>query len=328
MPEGHSIHRLSKVIFELFGHQRLQLSSPQGRFSSGAALLNNQILTSVQAHGKHLFLGFSPKEGSETKWIHIHLGIYGSFVFHGGELFRAPDSVGAPRRTKNNIAEVTVASDPHFFTDKSPVVTHETFADRWLEPDSSPLGFVPRKPGPNVRLRLCSKHGVADLSGPNTCEVLNEEEKKAVHDRLGPDPLNTDHDAQDFIRKVRASRRKIASLIMDQSILAGVGNIYRAEVLFLTELGPKTSGSKVSTARLNKIWQLLVELMPKGVETGRITIVDPSTVPALVDPNDVEACRFYVYHRTGRPCLRCGTAIREELFEHRRLFWCPNCQRY
>lgn len=379
MPEGHSIHRLAHALRELFLDQALQASSPQGRFAAGAALIDGQYLTQTQAWGKHLFMGFGPQPGAEpTHWLHIHLGIYGSWRFAGDESFQAPHSIGAPRRplpgggleaelphdprdSKDAVRAAVPASsvqsssrpanttrglnglgstkirgasgagdrtlEVHLAADSSTLVDHESFADRWaVGPVDENGRFQAPPPVGQVRLRLLSTHGVADLSGPNTCEIITGAEKAAIEARLGPDPLQPQADPAAFIAKVRSSSRPIGQLLMDQSVLAGVGNIYRAEVLFITGTPPRKAGRLVSKARLEAMWQWLVAQMPRGVESGRITTVRLEDVPTEVDPQDLEATRYYVYRRTGRPCLRCGTAVAGDKEAGRNLFWCPRCQ--
>lgn len=135
---------------------------------------------------------------------------------------------------------------------------------------------------------------------------------------------------------------------MDQAVLAGVGNIYRAEVLFAARLSPHVPAAEVSAAKLRRIWDWLVEQMPRGVATGRITTMDPSDYASFVQTHpevleggdggagaggaggeeaDSVAQRYYVYQREGRICLRCGRRVRMEVAAGRKLYYCPGCQR-
>ncbi|MDN6486599.1 MAG: Fpg/Nei family DNA glycosylase [Ancrocorticia sp.] len=295
MPEGDASHRLARAFDNLFVGQLCAVSSPQGRFARSAELIDGAHLTSAHAVGKHLFLGFDG--GPVPSWIHVHLGLYGSWRFAGDSTFVAPASIGAPRR-----AVTTLATD----------------TGEWIPPD--PVG--------QVRLRLCTAHGVADLSGPNRCELLTDEERIAAELKLGPDPLGPDARlaAPEFVRRVKSRRRAIGELIMDQAIAAGVGNIYRAEGLFVSGISPMRRGDRVSANRITILWDHLCDLMERGLEGGRIETVDPQDAPVPPLEGDLEASRWYVYHRTGRPCLRCGTPISEKLMQGRRLFWCAGCQ--
>ena len=311
MPEGHTVHRLAHAFRELFGGHQLAVTSPQGRFAAGAALLDGHVLTATEAHGKQLFLGFSPDGGASdgastagdhgpVRWLRIHLGLYGSWTFAGDESFSAPHAIGAPRRRVSE-EETALAPEPG----------NGVEVGQWSPPE--PRGAV--------RVRLLGEHGVADLTGPTACEVVTEEEKAAVHARLGPDPLRPDGDAEVFVAGVRARRRAVGELLMDQAVIAGVGNIYRAEALYRARVHPLRLGRDVPAARLRRMWADLAELMADGVATGRIVTTRPE------DRRDEEDDRWYVYHRSGTPCLVCGTRVAESLMQGRRLFWCPRCQR-
>ncbi|WP_341360491.1 zinc finger domain-containing protein [Georgenia sp. M64] len=335
MPEGHTVHRLAHAFAELFGGHRLAVSSPQGRFTDGAALLDGRALVGTEAHGKQLFLAFAgpdrhafagpdrhrpaalgTADGSDTatveaepRWLRVHLGLYGSWTFDGDESFRAPHAIGAPRR---RVAEEEVAVRQ----------AGVPVAGDWSPP--APRGAV--------RVRLLGEHGVADLTGPTACEVVTAQEKAAVQGRLGPDPLRSDGDPEAFVRAVRTTRRPVGELLMDQAVLAGVGNIYRAEALYRARLHPRRAGRDVPAARLRAMWADLRELMADGVATGRIVTTRPEHRNHLGEAGDVALVpddddRWYVYHRSGRPCLVCGTKVSEAEMAGRRVFWCPRCQR-
>ena len=93
MPEGHSVHRLARQFGDVFAGERLTVSSPQGRFAPGAALLDGHVLAGAIAHGKHLFLEFD-----HGLVLHVHLGLYGAWDFGGDSTFRGASSIGAPRK--------------------------------------------------------------------------------------------------------------------------------------------------------------------------------------------------------------------------------------
>ncbi|SDM83970.1 Fpg/Nei family DNA glycosylase [Actinomyces ruminicola] len=324
MPEGHTIHRLAGALTELYGGQRLTVSSPQGRFVAGAARLDGQVLLDGHAHGKHLFLAFAPVadvpvDSPDVIWLRIHLGLYGSWTFDGDSAFTAPHSIGAPRRKVGERGEHALAHGGG----------SALSGIRGEEPASAAPGdWTPPAPRGAVRLRLAGEHGVADLTGPAACELLDAEGVAAVRRRLGPDPLRADGDPEQFIAGVRRRKRAVGELLMDQSVLAGAGNIFRAETLFRVGLSPFRPGNRVSVKRLQQVWDDLVPLMEYGVDTGFITTVDAAEVPEPLPEGDEEAGRWYVYHRTDRPCLRCGTAVAEREVAGRRLFWCPSCQAY
>jgi len=169
----------------------------------------------------------------------------------------------------------------------------------------------------------------ADLRGPNTCELLTPPEVERLFARLGPDPLRPDADPERAWARIHRSSQPIATLLMDQTVLAGVGNVYRAEVLFRHQLAPMTAGRRVPKVRWQAMWTDLVELMTIGVERDRIDTVRPEHEPAVMgrDPRrDDHGGEVYVYRRDGLPCHVCGTSVRKRVVAGRNLFWCPSCQ--
>ncbi|MEV0115979.1 DNA-formamidopyrimidine glycosylase family protein [Streptomyces sp. NPDC050844] len=270
MPEGHTIHRLAADHRERFQDRGpLRVTSPQGKFSDSAALLTGQALTTAEAHGKHLFLGFG-----EADWVHIHLGLFGKVNFGG-----------------------TARANP---------------------------------PTDTVRLRLATEDAYMDLRGPTTCALITDEEKAAIHDRLGPDPLRDADDPERAHRRISRSRTTIAALLLDQKVIAGVGNVYRAEVLFRHGIDPYTPGKDITAAQWQAIWDDLVGLMREGVRLNRIDTVRPEHTPeAMGRPPRVDdhGGEVYVYRRATMPCHICGGEIRTADLAARNLFWCPKCQR-
>lgn len=302
MPEGHSIHRLARQFRDVFGGERVRASSPQGRFADGARRLDGATLMDARAHGKQLFLDFDV-----DLVLRVHLGLYGAWSFGGDESFHGASSIGAPRR----MGEA------------------ETFAG----PDDD--GAVPEYTGPpppvgQVRARLVSAHGWADLRGPSACEVISPAEAGAVIARLGPDPLGAGAGPEEFLRRVARRSVALGQLLMDQEVVAGVGNIYRAEALFRAGLDPWLPGRDLGEDAGARLWGDLVHLLGEGVRCGRIITtrpehrdaVDPDGDPAPLWPENA----YYVYQRNGLECRVCGTVVRVTRMQARNLFWCPTCQ--
>ena len=324
MPEGHTIHRLAAALSELYAGRRLAVSSPQGRFAAGAARLNGQVLLDARAHGKHLFLPFAPAadlplDDDAVVWLRIHLGLYGAWTFDGDAEFTAPHAIGAPRRRVGERGE-------HPLRHGGGSALSGLSGGEGDAGAPAPGLWEPPEPRGAVRLRLAGEHGVADLTGPAACELLDAEGLAAVRRRLGPDPLRADGDIEVFVAGVRRRRRPIGELLMDQSVISGVGNIFRAETLLRCGVSPFRAGDRLSADRVRSLWRDLVPLMEYGVATGFITTVEAADVPDPLPEGDEEAARWYVYHRTARPCLRCGAPVRERTVAGRRLFWCAACQ--
>lgn len=185
-------------------------------------------------------------------------------------------------------------------------------------------------PTDTVRLRLASPTAYVDLRGPTTCSLITDGEKQAIHERLGPDPLRSGDDPAKAWARVSRSRTTIAALLMDQKIIAGVGNVYRAEVLFRHGIDPYRAGRDLTHDEWTAIWSDLVELMREGVRNNRIDTVRPEHMPeAMGRPPRVDdhGGEVYVYRRASLPCHICDGEIRTAGLAARNLFWCPACQR-
>ena len=280
MPEGHTLHRLAGELTATFGGQVVEASSPQGRFAGSAALVDGQMLVGAEAWGKHLFVEFP-----EDRFVHVHLGLYGTFLVTAGA-----QEIPPPKgQVRLRIAGTTGGSD------ESP-----------------------------------STQTYADLRGATVCELLTRAERDVVVARSGPDPLRPDADSGVAWDRIRRSKAPIGGLLMDQSVLAGVGNVYRAEVLFRHRMDPYRPGNTLRVGQWRAIWDDLVELMQEGVRTGRIDTVRAAHTPeAMGRPprRDDHGGEVYVYRRNGMPCHVCGRAVRTAELQGRNLFWCSQCQR-
>ena len=190
----------------------------------------------------------------------------------------------------------------------------------------------PPLPVGQVRLRLAvsgERPSYGDLRGATTCALVTDEQRQAVVDRLGPDPLRDDADWSRAWARVGRSRKPIGALLMDQQVLAGIGNVYRAEVLFRHRMHPLRPGATLRRSQFQALWDDLATLMREGVRTGRIdTVRDVHTPESMGRPPRVDdhGGEVYVYRRHDRPCHVCGARVRTQVLEGRNLFWCPRCQ--
>ena len=190
----------------------------------------------------------------------------------------------------------------------------------------------PPPPVGQVRLRLAAggaRPSYGDLRGATTCALVTDEQRQAVVGRLGPDPLRPDADWTAAWTRISRSRKPIGALLMDQGVLAGVGNVYRAELLFRHRLHPLRLGLTLRRSQFEAMWTDLVALMNEGVRSGRIdTVRDEHTPEAMGRPPRVDdhGGEVYVYRRNDRPCHVCGGRVRTQVLEGRNLFWCPRCQ--
>ncbi|HWC81357.1 MAG TPA: DNA-formamidopyrimidine glycosylase family protein [Pseudonocardiaceae bacterium] len=180
-----------------------------------------------------------------------------------------------------------------------------------------------------VRMRMVGRTHWTDLRGPNTCELLVDEEVAALHARLGPDPLRDDADPERSWPRIGRSPSPIAMLLLGQRVIAGVGNVYRAEVLFRHNINPMTPGERISHEQWLAIWADLVDLMREGVRLGRIDTVRAEHTPEATGRpprQDRHGGEVYVYRRTDQPCLVCGTPVSAKDLAGRNLYWCSTCQ--
>ena len=332
MPEGHSVHRIARQFDRNFVDKPVSASSPQGRFAEGAAVLDGREMLQAKAVGKQMFLEFDG-----DLWLRVHLGLYGAWDFAGdilvdptiasangrmgqtnqrGTDLEAPilddagenslSSIGAPRRSR---VHVRMSEQTKGLADDG---------EQWPPPVVG-----------QVRLRLLSDITCADLRGPTACVLQTPDEMLATIARLGPDPLVGDpaEGEERFVAAVRRKATPIALLLMDQAVVSGIGNVYRAEMLFRARVEPHTPGRDVPEELLREMWRDWVRLLSIGVETGqRMTMddLDPEAYRAAMAHRDD---RHWVYHRAGLPCRVCGTEIALEEIGARKLYWCPSCQR-
>jgi formamidopyrimidine-DNA glycosylase len=175
-----------------------------------------------------------------------------------------------------------------------------------------------------VRVRFFNEQFLADLRGPTICAVIDKRTVKEIENRLGPDPTNSDPrglQRQRFVDRVSNSSSPIGILLMNQEVISGIGNVYRAEILFRAQISPHVAGKSLSIEQIEGIWNDSVKLMKVGVATGfMITRED------RLKKRTQKADRNYVYKREGERCLRCEAIIQIELMATRKLYWCPGCQ--
>ncbi len=175
-------------------------------------------------------------------------------------------------------------------------------------------------PSEQIRLRLEGAMYTADLRGPMRCALVTEQERKGLIVSLGPDILRDDADPERAWERIRKTVRATGALLLDQKVVAGVGNIYRCEALFLTGIEPGRPGNSLGRDEFNALWALLRRLMRIGVQKNRIL-----TLAALEPEKATDDGRFYVYKRDS--CLRCGSTIRVWTLSGRTVYACPKCQR-
>ncbi|MBO0883961.1 MAG: Fpg/Nei family DNA glycosylase [Mycobacterium sp.] len=213
----------------------------------------------------------------------------------------------------------------HHYADGPTVHVHlglyGTFTE-WARPSDT----VMPAPVGQVRMRMVGAEYGADLRGPTVCELLDDAQIDEVVSRLGPDPLRHDADPSWPWARITKSRRPFGALLMDQKVIAGVGNVYRSELLFRHGIDPYRPGRTIGEAEFASAWTDLVELMKIGLRQGKIIVVRPEHDHGA-PPYRPDRPRTYVYRRAGERCRVCATTICTSELEGRNVFWCPQCQR-
>ncbi|MGA9778321.1 MAG: bifunctional DNA-formamidopyrimidine glycosylase/DNA-(apurinic or apyrimidinic site) lyase [Limisphaerales bacterium] len=154
-------------------------------------------------------------------------------------------------------------------------------------------------------------------------------------EKLGPEPLSRDFQPMTFARALRRSRQAIKVKLLDQMLVAGVGNIYASEALFRARLSPKQAANKLTSGQIGRLWGAIRKVLTEAIRRG-------STVPLSVGgvksdglfyfgrapgtPDFYEE-RLRVYGREGQPCVNCRRPIRRMTQAARSTFYCPHCQR-
>jgi len=323
MPEGHSVHRIARQFALHFVGNRIAVTSPQGRFAAGAAQLDGHVMTDAKAVGKQMFLEFD-----NGLWLRVHLGLYGAWDF-AGDFTADATTVSANGRMGQTNQRGTVLDsrgEDSLASIGAPRVTRLRMSEQETAAPGSDT--FPPDPIGAVRVRLLTESTVADLRGPTACEVLTPDLVQAAIRKLGPDPLidSPRVGEQRFVTAVRKSSMPIGLLLMDQSVVSGIGNVYRAELLFRARIDPHKPGKQLTDEQAAALWRDWTKLLKIGVKTGQMLTMDGLSKKkygaALANRED----RHWVYHRTGEPCRVCGTPIVMELAAGRKLYYCPHDQ--
>lgn len=195
---------------------------------------------------------------------------------------------------------------------------------RLLPFDEPPHG--PRRPThPAVRFRFESGGLLIfdDVRRFGTVECLTDQEWHARSDRMGPEPLDPDFTADDLHRGLTMSRSPVRSWLLDQRRIAGVGNIYAAEALFLAGIHPRRPARSVDADEAEALHGAIRRVLDAAIRAGGTTIRDYRT--AAGDEGGF-APSLYVYGRDAEPCRRCESIVERVVFGNRSAFFCPTCQ--
>lgn len=170
-----------------------------------------------------------------------------------------------------------------------------------------------------VRVRMLSATHVVDINGPNTCEALDAAAMATLLARIGPDVLRADADKERAWQRIHKSRVAFGQLLMDQAVMAGVGNIYRTELLWRARLHPQTPGTQISRAMFDAVWEDAIHLLQIGVENNAIITVDN-----VKKSSSRYGERVNIFDKAA--CPECAGEIEKFVLATRRVFVCQACQ--
>jgi endonuclease VIII len=175
------------------------------------------------------------------------------------------------------------------------------------------------EPRGEVRLRMMSDTHVVDINGPNSCEVLDPAEASGLVGRIGPDVLRADADPERAWQRISRSRSTIGQLIMDQSVMAGIGNIYRSEILWRQRIHPDMPGKSLPRHDFDRIWADAVEVLALGVKHNAIITVDGAR-----KSKSRYGERVNIFAK--ETCPACSGPVTAFEIAGRRAFACGSCQ--
>jgi len=155
-------------------------------------------------------------------------------------------------------------------------------------------------------------------------ELLGQEELKKELISFGPEPLEKDFTFEKFKKCLENKKGKIKQVLMDQTVIAGIGNIYSDEILWMAEIHPFKEASQLSEKELKNIYRAMREILPKAIELGGESIPDFRRISG--EKGGFDSLRK-VYRREGEKCSRCGTIIKRVKLAGRSAHYCPTCQK-
>lgn len=195
---------------------------------------------------------------------------------------------------------------------------HLGMGGKWLRDTTG------RAPLPQARLRLHQERSALawELVAPATCEVVDEEKMRTLLESLGPDPLRADADDDVACRRLGSDGRSIGAVLLDQTVISGVGNVLRAESLFACGVHPGRAADALCPDEVTCLWRTLRAMMGRAVEEGRILTVPtaPGTDRTLLAEKEAR----FVYKQPR--CRRCGTPVQVAEIGGRESYACPTCQ--
>lgn len=153
--------------------------------------------------------------------------------------------------------------------------------------------------------------------------------------KLGPEPLDENFTPEMFARELKRSRQPVKVKLLDQSLVAGVGNIYASEALFRAGISPRRAANRLTFPQVKKLWRAIRDVLAEAIDCGSTIPLNFSAGKSdglfyfgrAAGTTDFYAERLQVYDRAGKPCEHCGSSIRRIAQAARSTFFCPRCQK-
>ncbi len=309
MPEGDTIFRAARTLHRALAGsvvRRFETQYAQLARVHDDAPITGRSVEKVASRGKHLLIHFSGT-GRRVPGA-------GCDVPRAG-CVEEPDDAGSRMSTGRLAVDGPLVLRTHMLMSGSWHIYRT--GERWMRSPASARIVI----GTEAFVAVAFTVPVAEfvLAG-------NVEEALA---RVGPDVLAPEFDAADAMARLAASARDtVAEALLDQRAVAGIGNVYKSELLFLARLWPFTPPAAVPHEQWSRLVRDARTLLRANVvdptETGVLTYRGARRTTGRANPAE----RLYVYGRHGRPCRRCGTAIlmRHHGEHNRSTYWCPTCQ--
>ncbi len=187
--------------------------------------------------------------------------------------------------------------------------------DLLVEPSTNP-------PAPHHRLMFDLDGGLRlSFNDPRKFgRVWLVADTQVVLGNLGPEPLSSDFTPEGFYERLQRYNRQLKPLLLDQTFLAGLGNIYADEALHRAKLHPQVSAATLSRTQAEHLWASIRQVLQEGIQRSGASI-------DWVYRGGEFQHHFRVYRRVGMPCPECGTPIRRLVIGQRGTHFCPSCQR-
>jgi endonuclease VIII len=306
MPEGDTIFRTARTLHRALAGRvvtRFESVYPALTRVDADAPLRGRTVERVEARGKHVLMWFSGRlEAGPT-----------SEAQSWGPPFRLRDAAADPPKPWRRRAGGPLILRTHMRMHGSWHVYRP--GERWQRPRHEM----------RILIETDAIHAIAFNVPVAELATAAEIERGPALGRLGPGVLADDFDATDAVRRIsERSDMSIADALLDQSAIAGIGNIYKCEALFVAKVHPFAAVASLPPETISHVVAIAAKMMRANVAEPSTGVSTPRRTTHRADPR----VRFWVYGRGRHPCRRCGTPIRRDArgADARVTYWCPRCQ--